>query len=68
MIFHVNCIQENSNVVIGTADTDMLITALSCMSQTPTHFNIWFAVALWLENTIRYINVNRLNAKPLTMF
>ena len=32
IIFHVTSIEENSNVVIRTADTDVLIIALGCIS------------------------------------
>ena len=37
MIFHLNYIQESSNIAIKTAVKDMLIIALGCMSQIPTH-------------------------------
>ena len=37
MIFHLNYIQESSNTAIKTVVKDMLIIALGCMSQIPTH-------------------------------
>ena len=63
MIFHVTSIEENSNVVIRTADTDVLITALVSITQIPTYINLWLEVGLYSKNTLRYINVNKLYGK-----
>ena len=63
MIFHVTSIEENSNVVIRTADTDVLLTALGCISQIPPYTNLWLEVGLYSKNTLRYINVNKLYGK-----
>ena len=40
MIFHVTSIEENSNVVRRTADADVLIIALCCISQIPPYINL----------------------------
>ena len=63
MIFHVTSIEENSNVVIQTADTDVLIIALVSITQIPTYINLWLEVGLYSKNTLRYINVNKLYGK-----
>ena len=59
MIFHVTSTEEDSNVVIRTADTDVLIIALGCISQIPPYINLWLYVGLYSKNTLRYINVNK---------
>ena len=58
MIFHVT--EENSNVVIRAADTDVLIIALGCISQIPPYIHLWLEVVLYSKNTLRYINVIKL--------
>ena len=60
MIFHVASVEENSNVVIRTADTDVLIIAFGCISQIPPYINLWLEVGLHSKNTLQYINVNNL--------
>ena len=56
-------IEENSNVVIRTADLDVLIIAPDCISQIPIYINLWPEVGLYSKNTLRYTNVNKLNGK-----
>ena len=63
MIFHVTNIEKNSNRAIRTADTDVLINVLGCISQIPPYINLWLEVGLYLKNTLRYINVNKLYRK-----
>ena len=67
MIFHVTSLEENSNVVIRTADTDVLIIALGFISQIPAytiyHHNLGLEVRLYSKNTLRYINANKLYGK-----
>ena len=53
MIFHVTSIEENSNVVIRTADTDVLIIALGSITQIPRYINLWLEVGLYSKNTLR---------------
>ena len=63
MIFHVTSTEENSNVVIRTADTDVLIIALGCIRQVPLFINLWLEVGLYSKNTPQYINVKKLHGK-----
>ena len=63
IIFHVTSIEENSNVVIGTADTDVLIIALGCINQIPPCSNLCPEVGLYSKSTLRHINVNKLYGK-----
>ena len=63
MIFHVTSIEKNSNVAIRTADTDVRITVLGCITQIPPYINLWLEVGLYLKNTLRYINMNKLYRK-----
>ena len=46
-IFDVTSIEENSNVVISTTDTDVLIIALGCVSQILPYINLWLEVGLY---------------------
>ena len=52
MMFHVTSIEENSNVVIKTAYTDVLIIAFGCVSQIPSYINLWLEVGLYSKNTL----------------
>ena len=52
MIFHVT-----------TADTDVLITVLGCISQIPLYIILCVEVGLYSKNALRYINVNKLYGK-----
>ena len=61
MIFHVT--EENRNVVIRTADTDVLIIGLGCISQIPPYIHLWLEVVLYSKNTLRYINIIKLYGK-----
>ena len=68
IIFYVTNIEENSNVVIRTADTDVLTIPLGCISQIPPNVNLWLEVGLYSKNTLPYINVNKFsNLFQLTM-
>ena len=51
MIFHVTSIEENSNVVKRTADTDVLIIALGCISQIPPYIYLWLYVG-FIQKTL----------------
>ena len=63
MIFHLKSIVSPNNVVIRTADTDVLIIALGCFSSLDQQVNTWLEVGLYSKNTLRYISVNQLFRK-----
>ena len=63
MIYHLKSITAPNNVVIRTADTDVLIIALGCFSSLNQQVNTWLEVGLYTKNTLRYISVNQLFLK-----
>ena len=61
MIYHLKSITAPNNVVILTADTDVLIIALCCFSSLDQQvINTWLEIGLYAKNTLRYISVNQL--------
>ena len=40
MIFHLTNLEENSKVIIGTSDTDVLVIALCCLEHIPVSINV----------------------------
>ena len=52
MICHVTSIEENSNIIIRKADTDVLIIALGSFSQIPPYINLWLEVGWYSKNTV----------------
>jgi hypothetical protein len=62
MIFHLTKLQPALNVVIRTADTDVLLIALGCFEHI-NYINLWLEVGLYTRNTLRFINVNQLHNK-----
>ena len=60
MIFHIKSISAPKNVVVRTADTDVLIIALGNLRNIDPSINVWLEVGLLTQNTLRYINVNDL--------
>ena len=60
MLFHVGHLVAPNSVVVRTADTDVLIIALANMEKLPVGINIWLQMGLHMNNTLRYVNVNKL--------
>ena len=64
MLFHVENLVVSNNMVVRTADTDVLIIALINIEKLPAAIPVWLDV--WLEiglrtnNTLRYVNVGKL--------
>ena len=63
MIYHLISVPTPNNVVIRTADTDVLIIAIGCLASIDPNINIWLEVGLFTKNTLRYISVNQLYSK-----
>ena len=61
ILFHVGHLVAPNNVVVRTADTNALIMALANMEKLPADINIWLQMGLHTNNTLRYVNVNKLH-------
>ena len=57
MLFHVRYLVTLNNVVVRTADTDVLIIALANIEKLPAMFD--FEMRLHTNNTLRYVNGNK---------
>ena len=57
MLFHVRYLVTLNNVVVRTADTDVLIIALANIEKLPAMFD--FEMGLHTNNTLRYVNGNK---------
>ena len=51
MLFHVGYLVAPNNVVVRTADTDVLIIALANMEKCPAAINVWLKLGLHTNNT-----------------
>ena len=60
MLFHVGHLIAPNHVVVRTADTGVLIIALTNMEKLPAGINLWLIFELYTNNPIRYENVNKL--------
>ena len=60
MIYHLNILDKNSKVIIGTSDTDVLVITLVCLEHIPESINLWLEVGLYAKNSLRYIDVRKL--------
>ena len=61
MLFHVGQLVAPNNVVVRTADTDVLIIAPANMGKLPAGINAWLEMGLHMNNTLRYVNMNQLH-------
>ena len=61
MIYHLRHVPDNSNVVIRTVDTDVLVIALGSFDCLENNINLWINVGTSGNNTLRYVNVNKLH-------
>ena len=59
MLFHVGHLVAPNTVVVSTADTDVLIIALANMEKLPAGINVWLEMRLYINNTLRYVNMNK---------
>ena len=57
MLFHAKTIAEPKNVVVRTADTDVLIIALYNIPILHTGAKLWLEVGIGSKNTLRNISV-----------
>ena len=60
MIYHLNILDENSKVIIGTSDTDVLVITFVCLEHIPESINLWLEVGLYAKNSLRYTDVTKL--------
>ena len=58
MLFHVGHLVAPNNVVVRTADTDILIIALANMEILSAGINIWLEMGLHTNNTLRYMCIS----------
>ena len=61
MLFHVGYLVAPNNVVVTTADIDILIIALANIEQLLAGINVWLEMGLHANNTLRYVNVTKLH-------
>ena len=61
MLFHVGHLVAPNNVMVRTADTDVLIIALVNIEKIPTIINVWPENGNSHEFTLRYVNVTKLH-------
>ena len=57
---HINTLPKPSNVVIRTADTDILFIAVGCRTRIDAELNIWIEAGVQAKNTLRYISVDQI--------
>lgn len=58
IIYHLSKIEENTNVVVRGADTDILIILLGNLHKINKNVNIWMEVGVASKNTCRFVDVN----------
>ena len=56
--FHVSSLENQSNVIIRTADTDYLITGPWYRKKLDPSLKIWFEVGVQSRNNLRFISVD----------
>ena len=56
---HASTVAPNSNVVIRTRDTDLLIVGLGILEQLANN-NLWIEIGQFSNNSLEYINVNKI--------
>ena len=59
ILFYVGHLVAPKNVVVRIADTGILIIALANMEKAG--INVWLEIRLHANNTLRYVNVNKLH-------
>ena len=60
MIFHLSKLPENANVIIRTADTDVLAITLGSMHHVADK-NVWLEVGKFTDNSLRFIDVTAIS-------
>ena len=60
MLFHIGHLVALINVMVRTADTNVLIIALANIGKLGACINVWLEMILYMNNTLRYMNVNKL--------
>ena len=58
IFFHVSSLENQSNVIIRTADTDCLIIGLECRKKLDPSLKIWLEVGVQSRNNLRFISVD----------
>ena len=61
MLFHAKFINAPNTLVIITTDTIILVITLCNMPKLFQRLKAWLEVGLTSNNTLRYINVNKIN-------
>ena len=61
ILFHFGHPVAPNNVVVRTADTDVLTIALANMKKVPADINVWLKMGLHTNSTLRCVNVNKLD-------
>ena len=59
MIYHIGQLPSRTNVVVRTADTDVVVIALGCFHQLQDK-RIWVESGIQSKNNLRYISINQL--------
>ena len=59
MIYHVGQLPSETNVVVRTADTDVVVIALGCFHQLQDK-RIWMESGIQSKNNLRYISINHI--------
>ena len=57
MVFYALTVNQPSNIVFRTVDTDVLIILLANLTKFNSKSNIWIEAGIYTKNTQRYINV-----------
>ena len=57
MIHHFTILKEDSEVIIYTSDTDVLLIALGWLDHIRESINVWVEVGLYAKNSLKYIDV-----------
>lgn len=63
MVFHLSTLPSRTNVVIRSADTDVMAILLGNIYKLKQNVNIWMEVGVQSKNTLRYIDVSSLAKK-----
>lgn len=58
IVYHLSKMPSNSQVIIKTSDTDVLIIILGNIHNLPENLSMWLEVGVQSKNTLRLINVN----------
>ena len=60
MLFRTKSINAPNIVAKRTADTDALVNTLCNMPKLYPSLKVWLEVGITLNNTLRYVNVNKI--------